>query len=278
MTDAGRNVITSRQNPKVTDAAKLQDKKYRDETGLFMAEGIKLCAEALKSSLEVRRIFLLEDRLDALEGLLSEIKGKTVPDIVYVSAGVFEKISTEKAPEGIIAIAEKPLALHSRKEPERIAEEIADEMVFALFSVRDAGNLGTALRSAYAFGYDRIVISADCADIYNTKTLRSSMGALFAMKISITRSMGDFVRECRKCGRRVFAAQKREGALSLKGIKPEKSDIFIIGNEANGIPDEISKECDAQLYIPISSKCESLNASAAAAVLMWEQGQRFTSD
>ena len=145
------------------------------------------------------------------------------------------------------------------------------ERALSLYSLRDPGNLGAVIRSAAAFGVEHIILSADSADIYNPKTVRAAMGTMFGIKISIVEDFASFINASRQAGRSVYAAELSDGAKSVKDIDLGRDDIFIIGNEGHGIPSEISALCTASVYIPISDGVESLNASVAAAVFMWEQ-------
>jgi TrmH family RNA methyltransferase len=147
------------------------------------------------------------------------------------------------------------------------------ERVLSLYSLRDPGNLGAVIRSAVAFGVEHIVLSSDSADIYNPKTVRAAMGSLFKVKVSYVRDFASFVEAARTNGRKVYAAELTDSAKSLADVRLSADDIFIIGNEGHGISPEISEKCTASVYIPISDKTESLNASVAASVLMWEQNK-----
>ena len=138
-------------------------------------------------------------------------------------------------------------------------------------SLRDPGNLGAVIRSAVAFGVDHVILTSDSIDVYNPKTVRSAMGSLFRVKITIVRDFSSFISSAIECGRRVYAAELTDDAVALDEIEASVSDIFIIGNEGHGIPREISSLSSGSVYIPISKKTESLNASVAAAVFMWEQ-------
>ena len=272
-----QEILSSRNNPLVKWASSLSEKKERQASRSFMIEGIKLTLEALKNSLPVTHIFLLESKS---EKLLEQISGFNKDgfykdcEIVILSEGAFEKISTEKGAEGIISIV-KYLDFFNNldiiyKEEFFIPES---ERAIALCSVRDPGNLGSVIRSAVAFGVDHIVISADSADIYNPKTVRSAMGSLFYVKITVVSDFGSFVCAAKRAGRRIFAAELTDTAKSIRDINVLPTDIFMIGNEGHGILPEISSKCTDSIYIPISSRTESLNASVAAAVFMWEQNK-----
>ncbi len=272
-----QEILSSRNNPFIKWVASLSDKKERAASGSFFAEGEKLLFEAIRNALPITHILVCEEKKDKILPLIEKaLEGFCAgePEVVIVSFSAFEKISTEKAPEGVITVI-KYLDFFSNldiiyKEEFFVGE---DERAIALCSVRDPGNLGSVIRSAVAFGVDHIVISADSADIYNPKTVRSAMGNLFAVKITVVSDLGAFVKAARESGRRVFAAELTEKAKSLSEIDLMSTDIFMIGNEGHGIPREISGLCDGSVYIPISPKTESLNASVAAAIFMWEQNK-----
>ena len=146
-----------------------------------------------------------------------------------------------------------------------------DERVLILHSVRDPLNLGSVIRSAVAFGTEHIILTSDCADVYNPKTVRSAMGSLFKIKVTIVTDVSSLIAALRAKGRRVYSAELNENALALGEVKLSPTDVVIIGNEGHGVLPEVSALCDNAIYIPISERTESLNASVAAAIFMWEQ-------
>ena len=146
----------------------------------------------------------------------------------------------------------------------------SDERAIILSSIRDPGNLGSVIRSAVAFGTEHIILSEDCVDLYNSKTVRAAMGSFFKIKATIVSDLVSTISLLRENGRAVYAAELRPGAVSLSDIDTSPCDIVVIGNEGHGIPEDVSKACSASVYIPISENTESLNASVAAGVLMWE--------
>ena len=149
----------------------------------------------------------------------------------------------------------------------------ANERAIILCSVRDPANLGAVIRSAVAFGTDTIILSLDCADVYNPKTVRAAMGSLFRVKIVVVKSLADLISAIQFNNRRVFAAELTDCAVSLSSLNLKPTDCFMIGNEGHGIPSDVSALCNGSVYIPISKKTESLNASVAASILMWEQSK-----
>ena len=271
------DLISSRNNPKIKWASSLSQKKTRGSERAFLAEGAKLTLEALEANLPVTHIFVCESKGERILPLIKEKGNKEIysnTEIILVSEGVFEKISTEKAPEGVISVI-KYLDFFNNADIIYKEEFFLkdDERALVLCSVRDPGNLGAVIRSATAFGVDRLILSSDCADIYNHKTVRAAMGSLFRTGITSVSDLGSFITVAREKGRRVFAAELTDDAISLSECNASPTDIFIIGNEGHGIPKEISSLCDGSVYIPISSKTESLNAAVAAAIFMWEQSK-----
>ncbi len=270
-----RDIISSRNNPTVKWAASLAEKKGRSENSAFIAEGEKLTFEALKYSLPVTHIFIMEGKEERLLDMLSPFTSLSVYDncqVIILSEGAFDKISTEKAPQGIISVIKH---LDFFRNMDIIYKEdffiSKGERALSLYSLRDPGNLGAVIRSAVAFGVQHIVLSADSADIYNPKTVRAAMGTMFGVKITTVSDFASFIEAAKANGRSVYAAELTDGAKSVKEIGLSGDDIFIIGNEGHGIPREISSLCTSSVYIPISEGAESLNASVAAAVFMWEQ-------
>ena len=267
-------IITSRNNQLVKWVAALADKKNRKESGYFMAEGVKLTKEAFEAGLPIDYCIVSEKKIDAAMEFLTPFKNDKKYEkcrVVTVSESVFEKISTEKAPQGVISVIKH---LDFFRELDIIYKEefflTPEEKAIFLFSVRDPSNLGAVIRSSVAFGTDHVVLSSDCADVYNPKTVRSAMGSLFRVKITTVKDVPSFIEAAGVNARRVFAAELTDNATSLSDIGLKSSDIVMIGNEGHGIAPEISALCDGSVYIPISKKTESLNASVAASIIMWE--------
>ncbi|MBO5945434.1 MAG: RNA methyltransferase [Clostridia bacterium] len=270
-------IIKSRQNPTVKWAASLSQKKHRDEHGVFIAEGEKLTIEAAEAGLEITHVFVMESRRERVIARIEDAFGSEKyknTALVVLADDVFEKISTEKAPQGVISVIKY---LDFFRELDIIYKEdfflMEGERALALSSVRDPGNLGSVIRSAVAFGVDHIVLSGDSADIYNPKTVRSAMGSLYRVKVTTVKDFSSFVSSAKENGRRVFAAELSENARPLSEVGVTPTDVFMIGNEGHGIPAELSAITSGSVYIPISKRTESLNAAVAAAIFMWEQSK-----
>ncbi len=269
-------LISSRSNPIVKWAFSLQDKKNRDMEKTFIAEGEKLTYEAIKNGLDVTHIFISESKKDKILPRLLELidfEKKNIK-IFLLSESAFEKISTEKAPQGVIsAIKYLDFFLNIDIIYRKDFLFSDDRRIMILSSVRDPGNLGSVIRSAAALGTDTIILSSDCADVYNPKTVRSSMGSIFKVKILIISNLSACIKDLQNAGKRVFAAELRENAVPLTSIDIKKTDVFVIGNEGHGIDENISSVCNGSVYIPITENAESLNASVAAALFIWEQSK-----
>ena len=172
--------ISSRQNPYVMRVASLSDNKGRAREGLFKFGGFKLFSEAVACGLDIERVILREDVAKKLEGEVRRVMPNA--DICVFSEYAFDKVSDEKSPEGIITVAKHIDKITKIATIDNIANLLPmDSTVIALESLRDPGNLGTILRSAAAFGVDRVILSADCAELYNPRTLRAAMGAAFKL-------------------------------------------------------------------------------------------------
>ena len=266
--------ITSRQNRLVVETGKLCDRKERTARRQFCIDGIKLFREAVEKGVTVVRVFLAEGKASRMMAELEALAPcEALADAVVhiLSDDVFAKLSAEQAPEGILTVATFP-AFHVTDDQSR--DVLLDVCrtgggILLLESVRDPGNVGTILRSAAAFGIDCVAISADCADIYNTKTVRGAMGALFRMKIAVFGDITEAISLIRQNGRRVYAAALDHEALRLTPSTLSRRDCAVIGNEGHGLSADAIAACDRSLYIPMEAGSESLNAAAAATVILW---------
>ena len=266
-------VIVSNQNKYVALARALGERKQRQKSSLFRFDGVKLLCEAAKRGVMLDFLLISEGAYESVFEKAEKLYGLDINAlncrIVVVSDVIFDKISEENAPEGVIAVAKYDTARHKELSASEI--NVADgERVLLLESVRDPQNVGAILRTAAAFSVDRVVMGKDCADIYSAKTLRASMGAVFALDIDRVDSVSAAVAKLRAGGRRVYAAALDDRAEKLGQTRFSSLDCVVIGNEGHGLSKETIDACDSSVYIPMSDGVESLNAAVAAAVLMWE--------
>ena len=262
-------IVVGKSNTALSHAASLREKKYRRRFGTFLADGCKLLTEICASGAEILTVWLDADRAKSLYPFLRESERQTGRELSVrlVSPALFPRLTEEGGSEGIVTEAAFPpqwrTAVHS--------DPGENERCLMLCGLQDPGNLGAVARSALAFGVTRLLLTADCVDPASGKALRASMGALLRLNIDMVTDPVGTLRALRAAGRRVYAAELRPGAVPLLSCALCAQDVFLIGNEGHGISPALSAEADASVYIPISTKAESLNAAAAATVLLWQQ-------
>lgn len=258
--------ITSRANQLIVATAALSEKKYRDRRGCFVFEGRKLLCDALASDAEIVSVFIREDvSLDLVSGFPED-------KVTVVTPEVYDKISGEKSPEGILCVAKHIDFLHKFVTIYN-CDGNASGTKFMAAQIRDPGNLGTMIRNANALGIDEFIISSDCADLYNRRTVRAAMGALFRQKITVCADIYSAVYYLRKNGYRVSAAALSGDSVKLNDMQISGRDCFLVGNEGHGLEKDLIDICSGSVIIPMREGSESLNAAAAAAILMWETGK-----
>ncbi len=238
-------LITSTNNNHIKDLVKLKDKKERDATGTFLVETKHLVMEAYKEGL-IQELILEKDELYPLD-----------VNTTYVTKEILKKISQTNTPPKVMAVVKK------RKESNKLGEKI-----LILDNIQDPGNLGTIIRSANAFNMDTIVLSDNTVDLYNPKVIRATQGMLFHINI-IRRNPVNFINYLKDSGYKIIGTKVTNGH-DVRDAKIYSHFALIIGNEGRGISNEVDKLCDEYLYIRMNESCESLNASVAASILMYE--------
>ena len=253
--------ISGKNNAFITEIYKLKQKKYRNQTGLFYIEGIKLFKEALNSRYRenIKYIIAEENIADTVGAAIC--RSEIIADITVVTNEVYKKLTDEEAFQGVMCVIKKPAGdvLLSYEKP-----------VIVLDSVRDPGNVGTIIRTANAVCDVDIILSGDCADIYSSKTQRAAMGAVFRQNIKISENVEKDVENLKKNGYNIFAAHLDKNSRSIDEIEFSSKTAVIFGNEGNGLEDETVKLCDEKIIIPINQDSESLNVSIAAGIVLWE--------
>lgn len=234
--------ITSKSNPLIKEISKLSDKKYRREFNKYIVEGTKPVNECLASAYEVEKIICSEELASAY------------PNAVVVSNDVFQYISSEKTPQGVMAVVKLP----------QTAPIAPQGSCILLDNIQDPGNLGTIIRTANAAGYNEIYL-LDCTDAFSPKAVRASMSGIFFVKVY-------------RCSRNeIFSLFKdvplicadMDGDNIFEFVPPDKY-CLCIGNEGNGIGDDIIDRSKYRIRIPMSGTCESLNAAVSAGIAMYQ--------
>ncbi|MBQ7336349.1 MAG: RNA methyltransferase [Clostridia bacterium] len=269
-------IIRSRQNKNLVELCKLTDRKAREATRTFRLDGIKLLEEAIKNGVDLTSVFLRASDAERISAELQDRCGRDafakVARVLLVADEIFERISEEKSPEGVISVAkyidkfQKNVTIYNST----IFSEMKNERIVLLESIRDPSNIGAIIRSAAAIGIDRLILSRDCADIYHPRAVRASMGTLFNQRMDRVSDLPEVIRGLRESGRRVFAAALDERAEVLGRFALQSGDCVVIGNEGHGLSDGTLAACSHSVIIPMSGRAESFNAAVAASILMWE--------
>lgn len=257
------NTITSGQNPVVKEIKALSNRKYREEKKLYFIEGIRFVEEAFKENAQIDKI-LISEKLASVKGgeeLLAKINVSGYGTYM-LNEKLFKEISETESPQGVLAV------IKTRQYD--FSDIMGDNnFILILESIQDPGNMGTIIRTADAAGITGIVMSKGCVDIYNPKVLRSTMGSIFRVPIYMSGDLRETMNCIKKKGIKVYAAHLK-GEINYFKADFKGNIAVVIGNEANGISDMAAECSDELLKIPMSGRIESLNASVAASVLMYE--------
>lgn len=253
--------ITSAKNENVKSYIKLlTQRKYRYETGLFVIEGTKILNEAICENIEIMSVFYTDDFADNNKSTVNSLKEET--DIYIITDEIARKLSDTQTPQGIFAICKMP------KKYDISASLEEGKRFLALSGLQDTGNMGTIIRTADALGLDAL-ICCGCCDIYNPKTVRSTMGSLFRVKI-LTVDEDTAFKEFTAHGVKTYAAVPYIDACDIKSIDFSEKTAVFIGNEGNGLDDDTINRCSEKITIKMKGRAESLNAAVAASLIMWE--------
>ena len=243
--------ITSVSNSKVKETVKLHQKKYRTETGLFLIEGYKPIHEAFSEKIEIETVFTTEKYLKKF----AFVKDK----IVLVTDAVMEKISTTDSACEAVAVAKQiNISLENIKNKTRIA---------LLENTKDAGNLGTLMRSAAAFKINAIILCGDTIDPYNPKVVRSTVGGLF--KVPFVKTDFSKVKDTFKNHNFIATVVNHKEVVEPQTIDYTKPFVIMLGSEADGLTQEAVESANIKTTIPISKNTESLNLSVAGSILFY---------
>ena len=259
------SIISSESNGQIKEIIKLQKQaRERKKTKKFVVEGIKMVQEAINFK-KLDKMYVSES---ALEKTAQSI-GKKIEKIPYeiVADNVFRQISDTVTPQGVLAVVNMP--------EYDIKDILSDDRKswILLDDLRDPGNLGTIFRTAEAAGVTGILLSKDCVDVYNPKVIRSTMGAVFRMPFLYVEDLPEKIKELQKKSIKTYAAHLR-GENAYDEEDYTTGCAFLIGNEGNGLRDEVADCADCLIRIPMEGEAESLNAAVAAAVLMFEAGRQ----
>ena len=239
-------MINSVNNINIKKYSKLLEKKYRDQENLCILPGEHLVKEAIKNNLAIE-IFLLEGT--------ENIYG----NVTYVTENVMRKLTNLKTIPNVVAVSKK------------INPKEMFGNIIMLDSIQDPGNLGTIIRSAVAFNIDTIILGSNTVDLYNEKVLRATEGMIFNINI-VKDNLLESINKLKMKGYKIIGT-KVDGGIDIKCINLDKYAI-ILGNEGNGVNNELLDLCDNYIYINMNNSCESLNVAVASSIIMYELNKK----
>ncbi|MBR3737693.1 MAG: RNA methyltransferase [Eubacterium sp.] len=250
--------ITSKSNDIIKDTKRLiSSSKARAQSGAFVLEGARLCFDVLNSVYRIKTVFITEKIFEKYPLELSALFERA-DNSYMISEEVSKKLSDTENPQGVFAVCEM---IENKSQP-------SSSKILALDNVQDPANVGAIIRTAEALGIEEI-ITYNCCDIYNPKALRASMGSVLREKIFDVSSL----EECLKslgAEHKIYSAVPAASAKNITEIDFSLPCVCIVGNEANGVEENIKAISDKLITIPMLGNAESLNASVAASIIMWE--------
>jgi TrmH family RNA methyltransferase len=253
-------MISSIRNPRIADAVKLKKRAFRERDRLFLVEGAQAVQEAIDKGPGLSTLFVS----NGAESVVTRAEA-TGTDTIRVSEAVMQHLTSTVTPPGLVGIApfvDVPLV-----------DVAGASLACILYAVRDPGNAGTVLRSADAAGAEAVVFSSTSVDVYNPKAVRSSAGSLFHMPVVREAGVEEAVEAFRASGSKVYAAAA-DGETDVYSLDLQSPSVFLFGNEAWGLPQEVAALADATVRVPIARAVESLNLAAAATIFLFEAARQ----
>ena len=257
-------MITSTANQKIKELTKLQKSaKLRNEKQVYIVEGSRMFAEVPVK--ELVNVWVSETFAKKQKALLDRIPSKVPMEIVTDT--VFAHISDTKSPQGVLCVV--------RQKSYKLTDMLQQKkpLLMVLDQLQDPGNLGTILRTAEAAGVTGVIMSKDTVDIYNPKVIRSTMGSIYRVPFVYVENLPDTLDVMKKHRITAYAAHLA-GKNAYDKENYEGGTAFLIGNEGNGLRDEVSERADILIRIPMAGEVESLNAAVASTVLMFEAARQ----
>lgn len=274
--------IKSGKNPFFKEVKGLKARKNRAQSRLFVIEGLRFVEEGIRAGVDIQSLIMTEDFYRKVvegehdssgswqvirdyirknEGLR---RGEGGP--VLFSENIFQEVCSTDNPQGVLAVVRIPYDTGL----DAVASELENwSFVVVLDTLQDPGNMGTVIRTGDAAGVDCVILSEGCVDVYNPKTLRATMGSVFHVPVVKGGSCLEIVKRLQEKGYKIFASHL-EGSMSIFQADFSGKIAVVIGNEGRGIDDSVAKAADCLVKIPMPGKAESLNASVAAGILLYE--------
>lgn len=248
--------ISSVNNKNIKDLAKLNKKKYREDTGMYIIEGFHLIEEALQAGRKFQYLLGTDEALNKVEEYGVDLSSKSV---ILINKAITRHLSSTKNSQEIFMV----LKIDQPKEfPFNYGKWVL------LDNLADPGNVGTIIRTADAAGFDGVVLSPESVDLYNPKTQRAMQGSQFHIEL-IKQDLASVITTLKSYDIPVYASMLDKSAKELPDFEKVPQLGLVIGNEAHGVSDFIAKLSDEKLYIPIKGQAESLNAAVAAGIMIY---------
>lgn len=252
--------VTSRENKLYKRIKALKDKKQREIEGLFVVEGLRGVRDAVKYGLRPETVILAEGA-----ALPRELNGC---EAAYFAKRLFAELADTQTPQGIIALFPIPTAdFDGLRDGE-------SSFVIVCENVQDPGNLGTIVRTAHCAGAAGVVLTKGCCDLFNPKTVRSTVAGIAAVHVIRGLETADALARLKERGYKIVAGALTDRAVSLYDADLAGKIAFVAGNEGNGVTDTALSMSDMTVKIPMSPDAESLNVGVAAAIMMYEKVRR----
>jgi len=259
-----QQIITSTQNHYIKWVRSLRTKKGRNQEGKFIIEGIKLLEEAMNSCIPIHSVLIDKSFLKNGD-LLQQLERDNIP-IYLVSSQIMKSVADTQTPQGIAAV----LPILNRYPHDGENNDRLNDFIIGIDRIQDPGNLGTIIRTADAAGATGLLLSEGTVDIYNSKVIRSTMGSIFHVPFRDNCDLAQEVASLKSRGYTVIASHlKGESRISLSHWS-ESPVVLIIGNEANGICERLADMADFLYRLPMWGRAESLNASVAAGIMIYD--------
>lgn len=259
--------ITSKDNLHIKRAKKILDSsKFRKQERCFLVEGVRMCEEAFKSGNKITEVFYTEKCFEKFSDIVSKISKISEKSFV-INEKISKLISDTDTPQGIFCIC---------KLPENTMFDMNNsDRVVLLENIQNPSNLGSILRTCDALGIKTVAVSQGSCDVYNSKVLRGSMGAVFRLNICFFENTAKFIRELQEeKGFKIYATVPHDDSLILGTTDFKGKCGIILGNEGNGLTQDAIDECFGKITIPMNKQSESLNVSVAAGISIWEMINR----
>lgn len=252
--------LTSVHNQHVKDWKKLATKKFRRQSGLYLLDGWHLVNEAVKAGIAIVQLIGTADQLKQHQELFSHAE-----NIYSVTEEIMKHITETVTPQGIAAVVALPDAHRLPQQPLNGAWLLLDR-------VQDPGNVGTMVRTADAAGFAGVVVGNRSADLYGPKVVRSMQGSQFHLQL-FEGDLRKWIDDFKQVGAPVYGTQLNPQAQNFRDVHPGKTFALIMGNEGQGMSDQLLKETTTNLYIPMRGEAESLNVAVSAGILMFQLNQ-----